>query len=96
MFGFLLGVVGLALVGFGVYRARTGPRAPLARGAYPKAVEVLVTSLLIAVAGLVLLVFAASGSIVSTLVALLVGGGAAIIGGRALFGGMIRQVRAKA
>lgn len=93
MFGFLLGVVGLALLGFGVYRAGTGTRAPLARGAYPKAVEVLVTSLLTAVAGLVLLVFAASGSIVTTLVWLLVGAVAAIVGGRALFRGMIRQVR---
>lgn len=93
MFGFLMGVVGLVLIGVGAYRAKTGTRAPLARGAYPKAVEVLVSSLLIAVAGLVLLVFAASGSLVSTLLALLIGAGVAVVGGRSLFRGMIRQVR---
>lgn len=91
--GFLLGVIGLALIAFGVYRARTGTRAPLTRGAYPKAVEVLVTSLLVAVAGMVLLVFAASGSIISALVGLLVGFALAGVGGRTLFRGMIRQVR---
>ncbi|HEY9473682.1 MAG TPA: hypothetical protein VIS06_07505 [Mycobacteriales bacterium] len=92
MLGFLLGVLGLAMIGFGLYRAGTGTRAPLARGVYPRAVEVLVTSLLTAVAGLVLLVFAASGSIVSAFVGLLVGAGVAVVGGRSLFRGMIRQV----
>lgn len=93
MLGFLFGVVGLALIGVGVYRARTGTRAPLARGAYPKAVEVLATSLLTAVAGLVLFVFAVSGSLVSALVGLVVGAALATTGGRSLFRGMIRQVR---
>lgn len=90
--GFLLGIVGLALIGFGAYRAKAGTRAPLARGAYSKAVEVLATSLIIAVGGLVLFVFAASGSIVSAFVGLLIGAGLAAVGGRSVFRGMMKQV----
>lgn len=94
MLGFLIGIVGVVLLGFGVYRASTGTRAPLLRGSYQKAVEVLVTALLTAVAGFTLLVFAASGwSIVTTLVGLAVGAAAAVVGGRFLFRGMVKSVQ---
>ena len=95
MLGFLFGIVGLALICFGVYRASTGTRGPLSRGAYQKAAEVVMTSLLAAVAGLVVLVFAASGSIVSSIVALVIGAGLAVVGGRVLYRGMVRQVQGR-
>lgn len=94
MLGFLIGVVGVVLLGLGVYRASTGTRGPLMRGSYQKAVEVMVVALLMAVAGFTLMVFAASGwSLTAAVMGLAAGTAAAVLGGRYLFRGMVRSVQ---
>lgn len=95
MLRFLIVVAGLALLAFGVYRASTGPRAPLARGAYQHAVQVWATSLLISVVGFTVFVLGASWSALATVAGFVIGGLLAIVGGSILYKGMIRQVQGR-
>lgn len=92
MFRVLLVIVGIAALAFGVFRAATGMRGPLGRGAYQAAVQTCASSLLVAVAGFTVLLYGFAGTLLSVVAGLLIGIVLAGIGGAILYNTMVRQV----
>lgn len=89
----LVVLLGLGLLGFGIYRANTNTRTPLRRGNTRAAVNIFVTSLGIAALGLTLLIVAMTWSALWFFGALLIAIPITVAVGTFLYRNLLQQLQ---